>query len=111
MMRNASAMREVYPTCQPTERMKSVCNPLEKSDTIKPMREKSRLGNIMNIEFSNAEYRVLLDAIEIADWILHAHTMDELEGRDHFRALFQKIFSKAKEANCEDLIEQVSGGK
>jgi len=60
----------------------------------------------MNINFTKEEYLLLLDMIYMADWILHAHSIEgeRIETKDYF-ALFQKLMSHAEEMGCSDLIE------
>ena len=60
----------------------------------------------MKIHFSKKEYRLLLDMIQIAGWVLNAHSVDkeDFKATEHYQALSQKIKAYAKEAGCEDLI-------
>lgn len=58
----------------------------------------------MNLELTSAEYRLLLDIVSIADWIMHAHDEDEREDTAAHRELFQKIYAQAQDAGCEDLV-------
>ena len=57
----------------------------------------------MKIHFTKREYRVLLDMIYLADWMLHAHESERRQ--DEYHTLEQKILSLAKEFGCEDLVE------
>jgi hypothetical protein len=56
----------------------------------------------MKINFTNREYRALIDMIYLADWTLHAHKVGE--PKDEYSALEQKIFSHAGDFGCDDLI-------
>jgi hypothetical protein len=59
----------------------------------------------MKIHFTKKEYRALLDIIQIADWVMHAHDIQEKHETAYYRELFQKFYSFAKEMGFEDLIE------
>jgi hypothetical protein len=60
----------------------------------------------MNINFTKEEYLLLLDIIYMADWILHAHSIDgERSETKDYSDLFQKIMTHAKELGCNELIE------
>ncbi len=60
----------------------------------------------MNINFTQKEYRLLLDAVFIADWVMTSHDVDPDSDDDQYQMLFQKIYSYAKEAGCSDLVEE-----
>ncbi|SJM94395.1 hypothetical protein [Crenothrix polyspora] len=60
----------------------------------------------MKINFTKKEYRSLLEAMQIADWVLHAH--DNTESRSDTKAfgeLFHKLLALANQIGCEDLVE------
>ncbi len=59
----------------------------------------------MKIDFSKKEYRVLLDLLQIADWVLHAHKTEEPPKTKVYRDLEQKIFSLAKDFGYEELVD------
>ncbi|MEI6144890.1 MAG: hypothetical protein D0531_03510 [Methylococcales bacterium] len=60
----------------------------------------------MNINFTKEEYLLLLDIIYIADWILHAHSIEGKRSEtEDYSALFQKLMMHAKEMGCSELIE------
>lgn len=61
----------------------------------------------MKINFTKKEYRALLDIIQIADWVMYAHDVEEKKETEEYRYLFQKIYSFAKEMGFDDLIEYV----
>ena len=58
----------------------------------------------MIINFTKKEYRLLLDILEIAEWVLHSHRTQELEETKKYTVLIQKILSYAEQMGCEDLI-------
>lgn len=58
----------------------------------------------MKIELTKDEYRLLLDVVSIADWVMCAHKSDPDERLDPYLELQQKIFSLAKEAGFDNLI-------
>lgn len=59
----------------------------------------------MNINFTEKEYRLLLDAIYIADWVMTSHEADRESDDDAHQMLFQKIYSHARDMGCADLVE------
>lgn len=66
----------------------------------------------MKINFTKQEYRLLIDILELSDWILNAHSDVEREDTKKYSELFQKIYSYAKELGFENLIsysEQLDG--
>jgi len=62
---------------------------------------------MMKINFTKKEYRALLDLIEIANWVIHAHAAPgKREETEQYDAVIQKVLSFAKEMGLEDLIKQ-----
>jgi hypothetical protein len=62
----------------------------------------------LNINFTDKEYRLLLDAVFMADWVLTSHDTGPDPDNDPFQMLFQKIYSYAREAGCAELVEEES---
>ncbi len=58
----------------------------------------------MKINFTKKEYRDLIDILELAEWVLHAHVTDR-EDTKKYRDLIQKIFASAKEMDCGEYIQ------
>ncbi len=65
----------------------------------------------MKINFTKKEYRLLIDILYIADWVLNAHKVEDDPRTRVYRILEQKIFSYAKEMGFENLIEYVTDFK
>ncbi|WP_394751819.1 hypothetical protein [Crenothrix sp.] len=59
----------------------------------------------MKINFTIKEYRSMLEAMQIADWVLHAHDMEPRTDTKNFDQLFQKVLALADEMGCEELVE------
>jgi hypothetical protein len=59
----------------------------------------------MKINFTKSEYRILLDVIYMADWILHAHDTEDRSDTQEYSDLFQKLMSYAKAMGCKDLVD------
>jgi hypothetical protein len=59
----------------------------------------------MKINFTKKEYRSLLEAMQITDWVLHAHETEPRTDTKNFEELFEKLLSLANEMGCEDLVE------
>ena len=58
----------------------------------------------MKINFTKSEYRIMLDVIYMADWILHAHDTENRSDTKEYSDLFQKLMSYAKDMGCKDLV-------
>jgi hypothetical protein len=59
----------------------------------------------MKINFTKKEYRSLLEAMQIADWVLHAHEIEPRTDTKKFEELFEKLLALANEMGCKDLVE------
>jgi hypothetical protein len=59
----------------------------------------------VKLDLTRAEYLTLLTAMQLADWVLHAHQVEEPDETQPFRELEQKVFSLAGEFGCEHLVE------
>jgi hypothetical protein len=59
----------------------------------------------MKINLTKKEYRLLLDILEIADWVMDSYHVDPPEETRPYRELAQKFFAQAAEYGCENLIE------
>jgi len=58
----------------------------------------------MKINFTKKEYRLLLDMVEMADWVLNAHKTASSDEIKKYSDLYQKILSYAKDMGFENLI-------
>jgi hypothetical protein len=58
----------------------------------------------MKINLTKNEYRLLLDMVEIAEWVLNSHRTDSSDEIKQYSELYQKILSHAKEMGFENLI-------
>ena len=59
----------------------------------------------MKINITKKEYKTLVEILEIADWVLHAHEIEKSEDTRSYREFSQKIFSLAKDFGFDHLIE------
>lgn len=59
----------------------------------------------MNLVLSRKEFCSLLEALEIADWVLHAYKAEAPAETRPFRELEQKVLALAASFGCEDLVE------
>jgi len=57
------------------------------------------------IEFSNEEYRLLLDMVYIADWVMNAHEVEQQEETKPYGKLEQKLLSLAKDFGFGEYID------
>jgi hypothetical protein len=60
--------------------------------------------NDMKINYTKKEYRLLLDMVEIAEWVLNAHKTASSDEIKKYSNLYQKILSYAKDMGFENLI-------
>ena len=58
----------------------------------------------MKINITNKEYRTLVEALELASWVLHAHAEEERKETKRFRELEQNILSFAKDSGMKNEI-------
>jgi hypothetical protein len=58
----------------------------------------------MKINFTKHEYRLLLDLLHMADWVMHAHDTEERPENRPYNKLMQKLLANAKEMGFEDLV-------
>lgn len=61
----------------------------------------------MKIDFTRDEYLTLLTAMQVAEWVLHAHHVEEPPETQAFRDLEQKLFALAETFGCAELVEYV----
>lgn len=59
----------------------------------------------MKINFTKKEYRVLIDLLEMADWLLSAHDVKDDKRKEKYKEVIQKIYAYAKEFGFDDLID------
>jgi hypothetical protein len=59
----------------------------------------------MKINFTQAEYRILLELIYCGEWMLKAHREADEPPPEPYEMLAQKIYSHAGEMGCEEFIE------
>jgi len=59
----------------------------------------------MNIALTNEEFRDLLDMLQIAQVVLHAHKTEDDPRADKYDAVMQKILAVSREAGLENLVE------
>ena len=58
----------------------------------------------MKINFTKKEYRAMVEALSIADWVLDAYSTTERAEMLRFEELFQKVFGHAKDFGMENDI-------
>lgn len=59
----------------------------------------------MNINLTEREYRLLLDLLLAADWVIHGHRREEPATAEPYRMLTQKLLSLAEEFGLGRLVE------
>ena len=64
----------------------------------------SLTGGNMKIDFTKKEFKLLLDVFSIADWVLHAHKIEDDPRTKSFRILEQKIFSLAEKNGLQNYV-------
>lgn len=58
----------------------------------------------MKVNITKKEYRTLLDLLGIAGWVLYAYREDNAKRTAEYREIEQKLYAKAAEYGCADLI-------
>ncbi len=58
----------------------------------------------MNIHLTKNEYRLLLDLVFMANWMVDSHHPDGRDGVEEYDMLLQKLYSFAREMGCEELV-------
>lgn len=58
----------------------------------------------MKIDLTKKEYRLLLDMISIAEWVMNSHKTDHDERLVPYEELQQKIFTSAKDFGFNNLV-------
>ncbi len=59
----------------------------------------------MKIDVTTQEYRMLIDLLEIADWVLHSHKANFPDETKPYRDIANKILSYAEQVGMENLID------
>lgn len=59
----------------------------------------------MNVSLTQREYRLLLDLLLTADWVIHGHRREEPPAAEPYRMLTQKFLSIAGEFGLDHLVE------
>jgi len=58
----------------------------------------------VKIDLTENEYRLLLDFVFMANWIMHSHHPDGRDGVEEYDMLVQKLYSFAGEMGCGELV-------
>jgi hypothetical protein len=59
----------------------------------------------MKINITKKEFRLLVDMLYLADWMMHSHAVGEEQHNHEYEKLRKKILSHYKEMQAEDIIE------
>ncbi len=59
----------------------------------------------MSINMTQQEYRLLLDLLLVADWVIHSNRAGDAPEAESYRMLTQKLFSLAPQFGMDDLVE------
>jgi len=59
----------------------------------------------MNVSLTEREYRLLLDLLLTADWVIHGHRREEPAAAEPYRMLIQKLLSLSGNFGVEQLVE------
>jgi hypothetical protein len=58
----------------------------------------------MNIEISKDEYTALLNILQMAEWVMHAHETEPNAATEPYDSVVQKLFAHAQEMGRDDQI-------
>ena len=64
----------------------------------------------MKINFTKKEFKTLLELIQIAEWVLYSHEVEDT-GSTKYKKLIWKICSYAKDFGMEDAVEMIGDGE
>lgn len=64
----------------------------------------ARVSEIVKIDLTANEYRLLLDFAFMADWMINAHHVDGRNDVEEYDMLLQKLYSYAAEAGFPELV-------
>jgi flagellar motor component MotA len=64
-----------------------------------------RKEGFMKVDLSEKEYRVLLDILYIAEWVLTACKVERDPRVEKYEEIVQRFYSLAEEMGCEKLME------
>ena len=59
----------------------------------------------MKINFTKKEYRLLLEALYLSDWVMHSHAIKQEDRHLEHETFKKKILSHFKEMEADDVIE------
>jgi len=59
----------------------------------------------MKIHLTKNEYRLLLEMLSMAEWVMHSHQIESNEKCKQHDLVIQKLLSYYKDFKCEDLVE------
>jgi hypothetical protein len=59
----------------------------------------------MNIDISKEEYRHLLDVLQMAEWVMHAHETETGPNTEPYDKVIQKFYALAKDMGQEHMVE------
>ena len=59
----------------------------------------------MKLELTQKEYRLLLDILHIAQWIMNSYVIEDRPETEKYRRLEQKILSYGDEMGCKGVVD------
>ncbi len=59
----------------------------------------------MKLELTEKEYRLLVEMLHIAEWIMNSYVSGDRPETENYRRLEQKILSYADEMGCKDVVD------
>jgi hypothetical protein len=68
------------------------------------IRIQARVFSIVKIELTENEYRLLLDFVFMANWMIHSHHPDGRRDVEEYDMLLQKLYSFARAMGCGELV-------
>ncbi len=63
---------------------------------------------VMKIYFTKNEYRLLIDMLYVANWVMHSHDIGSERSHIAHYNLYQKLMSHYREMDANDIIEQAA---
>jgi hypothetical protein len=63
----------------------------------------------MQLSISREQYAALVDLLYLADWMLHAHEVEDTPNTAPYRAIIRSILAHAGEMQAHELVDRIDG--
>ena len=63
----------------------------------------------MQLSINREQYAALVDLLYLADWMLHAHEIEDTPETAPYRAIIRSILAHAREMQAQELADRIEG--